>query len=149
MLHVTSRLTSPAVAARIAKTMVVYLRRSGNDPQISPWLTGRNHMHPAIHRVQDRVMAEPAQDWSLERLADVAVLSERHLSRLFRDHTGISVIDYVNLMRINLARDILTNSRLDMEAVAERAGFASARHLRRVWQRHHRQPPSQFRTHPE
>ena len=35
MLHVVSRLTSPAVAARIAKTMVVYLRRSGNDPQIS------------------------------------------------------------------------------------------------------------------
>lgn len=36
MLHVVSRLTSPAVAARIAKTMVVYLRRSGSDPQISP-----------------------------------------------------------------------------------------------------------------
>ncbi|WP_220575055.1 helix-turn-helix domain-containing protein, partial [Pseudomonas aeruginosa] len=69
-------------------------------------------------------MAEPAQDWSLERLADIAALSERHLSRLFREHAGISVIDYVNLMRVNLARDILANSRLDMEAIAERAGFA-------------------------
>lgn len=145
MLHVVSRLTSPAVAARIAKNMVVYLRRSGNDPQISPWLTGRNHIHPAIHRVQDRVMTEPAQDWSLERLADIAALSERHLSRLFREHTGISVIDYVNLMRVNLARDILTNSRLDMETIAERAGFASARHLRRVWQQHNRLPPSHYR----
>lgn len=86
-------------------------------------MTGRNHIHPAIHRVQDCVMAEPAQDWSLERLADIAALSERHLSRLFREHTGISVIDYVNLMRVNLARDILANSRLDMEAIAERAGL--------------------------
>lgn len=145
MLHVVSRLTSPAVAARIAQTMVVYLRRNGNDPQISPWLTGRNHMHPAIHRVQDRIMAEPARDWSLERLADIAALSERHLSRLFREHTGISVIDYVNLTRVNLARDILANSRLDMEAIAERAGFASARHLRRVWQQHNRYPPSHYR----
>lgn len=145
MLHVVSRLTSPAVAARIAKTMVVYLRRNGSDPQISPWLTGRNHMHPAIHRVQDRVMAEPARDWSLENLADIAALSERHLSRLFREHTGISVIDYVNLMRVNLARDILANSRLDMESIAERAGFASARHLRRVWQQHNRLPPSHYR----
>ncbi|MDP9761343.1 MULTISPECIES: GlxA family transcriptional regulator [Agrobacterium] len=145
MLHVVSRLTSPAVAARIAKNMVVYLRRSGNDPQISPWLTGRNHIHPAIHRVQDRVMTEPAQDWSLERLADIAALSERHLSRLFREHTGISVIDYVNLMRVNLARDILANSRLDMETIAERAGFASARHLRRVWQQHNHLPPSHYR----
>lgn len=145
MLHVVSRLTSPAVAARIAKTMVVYLRRSGSDPQISPWMTGRNHIHPAIHRVQDQVMAEPAGDWSLERLADIAALSARHLSRLFREHTGISVIDYVNLMRVNLARDILANSRLDMEAIAERAGFASARHLRRVWQQHNRYPPSHYR----
>ncbi len=145
MLHVVSRLTSPAVAARVAKNMVVYLRRSGNDPQISPWLTGRNHIHPAIHRVQDRVMTEPAQDWSLERLADIAALSERHLSRLFREHTGISVIDYVNLMRVNLARDILANSRLDMETIAERAGFASARHLRRVWQQHNHLPPSHYR----
>ncbi|HCV73563.1 MAG TPA: AraC family transcriptional regulator [Agrobacterium sp.] len=145
MLHVVSRLTSPAVAARIAKNMVVYLRRSGNDPQISPWLTGRNHIHPAIHRVQDRVMTEPAQDWSLERLADIAALSERHLSRLFREHTSISVIDYVNLMRVNLARDILANSRLDMETIAERAGFASARHLRRVWQQHNHLPPSHYR----
>jgi len=145
MLHVISGMTSPAVAARIAKTMVVYLRRSGNDAQISPWLTGRNHIHPAIHRVQDRVMAEPAKDWSLEGLADIAALSERHLSRLFRDHTGLSVIDYVNLMRVNLARDILANSRLDMETVAERAGFASARHLRRVWQQHNHLPPSHYR----
>lgn len=90
-------------------------------------------------------MAEPAGDWSLERLADIAALSERHLSRLFREHTGISVIDYVNLMRVNLARDILANSRLDMEAIAERAGFASARHLRRVWQQHNRLPPSHYR----
>lgn len=91
-------------------------------------------------------MADPSAEWSLERLARVAGLSERHLSRLFKDHARVSVVDYINLMRVNLARDILTNSRLDMEAVAERCGFASARHMRRVWQQHHAQPPSSYRT---
>ncbi|MDS7595924.1 GlxA family transcriptional regulator [Agrobacterium tumefaciens] len=146
LLHIVARMTSPAVAARIAKTMVVYLRRSGNDPQISPWFTGRNHIHPAIHRVQDRVMAEPANDWTLEQLADIAALSERHLSRLFREHTGVGVIDYVNLMRVNLAREILSHTRLGMEAIAEKTGFSSARHFRRVWQQHNALSPSHFRS---
>ena len=146
MLHLVAKLTSHAVAARIAKTMVIYLRRSGSDPQISPWLSGRNHIHPAIHKAQDAIMADPAKDWSLPTLSQTAHLSERHLSRLFRDHTDMTVVDYVNLMRVNLARDILTNSRLDMEAVAERSGFASARHLRRVWQVHHAHPPSHYKS---
>lgn len=146
LLHVVSTLTSPVVAARIAQIMVIYVRRTARDPQISPWLSGRNHIHPSIHRAQDAIVANPAANWSLGALALLAHLSERHLSRLFREHTGVSVVDYVNLMRINLARDILIHSRLDMEAVAERSGFASARHLRRVWQQHHEEPPSFYRT---
>ena len=146
MLHLVAKLTSHAVAARIAKTMVIYLRRSGSDPQISPWLSGRNHIHPAIHRAQDAIMADPARDWSLPTLSQTAHLSERHLSRLFRDHTDMTVVDYVNLMRVNLARDILANSRLDMEAVAERSVFASARLLRRVWQTHHAHPHSHYKS---
>jgi transcriptional regulator GlxA family with amidase domain len=146
LLHFVAAATSPVVAAGIAKTMVIYLRRSGHDPQISPWLFGRNHIHPAIHKAQDAIMADPAHDWSLPILSRTAHLSERHLSRLFREHTDMTVVDYINLMRVNLARDILAHSRLDMEAVAERSGFASARHLRRVWQQHHAEPPSFYRT---
>ncbi len=146
LLHIVSSLTSPVIAARIAQTMVIYIRRTANDPQISPWLSGRNHIHPSVHKAQDAIVADPAAEWSLGRLAKAAALSERHLSRLFREHTGVSVVDYINLMRVNLARDILAHSRLDMEAVAERSGFASARHLRRVWQQHHEEPPSFYRT---
>ncbi|POO57112.1 GlxA family transcriptional regulator [Agrobacterium rosae] len=146
LLHIVSSLTSPVIAARIAQIMVIYIRRTANDPQISPWLSGRNHIHPSVHKAQDAIVADPAAEWSLGQLAKTAGLSERHLSRLFREHTGVSVVDYINLMRVNLARDILAHSRLDMEAVAERSGFASARHLRRVWQQHHEEPPSFYRT---
>ncbi|WP_313061694.1 GlxA family transcriptional regulator [Agrobacterium cavarae] len=146
VLHLVSTLVSPEVAARIAQIMVVYLRRTTHDPQISPWLSGRNHIHPSIHRAQDAIVANPAEDWTLARLSDIANLSQRHLSRLFREQTGLSVVDYVNLIRVTLARDIISQSRLDMEAVAERSGFASARHLRRIWQQHHEKPPTAFRN---
>ncbi|RKE86541.1 helix-turn-helix domain-containing protein [Rhizobium sp. AG855] len=145
MLHVVGRFVSPLTALSVARKMVIYLRRSGQDPQMSPWLSGRNHIHPAIHRAQDAIMADPAREWSLPGLAAIAHLSERHLSRLFREHVGLSVVDYVNLMRVTLAQELLKQSRLDMESLAQRAGFASSRHMRRVWSQHHGVSPSEFR----
>ncbi|MBB5276119.1 transcriptional regulator GlxA family with amidase domain [Rhizobium rosettiformans] len=145
MLHLVSRFASPQAALAAARKMVIYLRRSGQDPQLSPWLSGRNHIHPAIHRAQDAIMADPARDWSLPGLAGIAHLSERHLSRLFREHVGQSVVDYVNLMRVTLAQELLKQSRLDMESLALRSGFASSRHMRRVFAQHHGLSPSAFR----
>lgn len=145
MLHVVARLTSAQVALAVARRMVIYLRRSGSDPQLSPWLSGRNHIHPAIHRIQDAVMHDPARDWSLTGLARLGALSERHMTRLFREHTGQSITAYINTMRIALARDLLRQSQMDMESVAERAGFSSTRHLRRVWAEYNATPPSHYR----
>lgn len=145
MLHLVGRLTSQQIAAQIARHLVVYMRRDGHDAQLSPWLEGRNHIHPAIHRVQDAIAAAPAADWTMESMADIAAASPRHLSRLFQQSAGMSPVDYVNRLRTALARELLGQTRLDMEAVAERAGFGSSRHLRRVWSRFHADPPSALR----
>lgn len=147
-LHLVGRLCGAGVASAVARYLVVYLRRAGADPQLSPWLEGRNHLHPAIHRVQDAIAADPARDWSLGHLADIAHASPRHLSRLFREHAGMTVPDYVNRLRVGLARRMIENSRLDMEAVAERAGFGSTRQLRRAWGRFFDAPPSAVRRTP-
>lgn len=145
MLHLVAEAAGPRVALEVARYLVVYLRRAGNDPQLSPWLEGRNHIHPAVHRAQDAVAATPAGDWSVSGLAKVAGTSPRNLSRLFNDHAGMSVTDYVSRMRLALARQLVEGSRLDMESVAERAGFTSARQLRRVWGRFYDCPPNWFR----
>lgn len=147
MLHIIGQLTSPATAAAVARFLVVYLRRAGTDPQLSPWLEGRNHIHPAVHRVQDAITADPAREWSLEALAQLAFASPRHLSRLFNEHAGMSIPDYLNRLRVALAQQLLTETRLDMERVAERAGFASSRQLRRAWGRINSTPPSAVRQH--
>jgi transcriptional regulator GlxA family with amidase domain len=146
MLHLVSRLIDTACAVRIARTLVIYLRRAGADPQLSPWLEGRNHLHPAVHRVQDAIAADPARDWKLEDVADIAHMSPRHLSRLFNEQAGMSLADYTNRVRIALAGELLRQTELDIEGVAERTGFASPRQFRRAWGRYHPLPPSQART---
>jgi transcriptional regulator GlxA family with amidase domain len=146
MLHMVAQHVGHPVALSIARYLVMYLRRGAADPQLSPWLEGRNHINPVIHRAQDAIAADPTRDWSVQMLAHVAVASPRNLSRLFNEHAGMSVIDYANRMRVALARELLTGSRLDIETVAERAGFGSARQLRRAWSRLHEIPPSQMRV---
>jgi transcriptional regulator GlxA family with amidase domain len=135
MLHLVTQLLGHYCTVAIARYLVVYLRRDGNEPQLSPWLEGRNHTHPAIHKAQDAIAGAPAADWTPARLKGLCSLSPRHISRLFHQHTGMTVIDYRNRLRISLAQELLRQTRLDMEHVAERSGFASSRHMRRVWRR--------------
>ncbi len=146
MLHIVAGMAGHATALAVARYLVVYLRRGGDDPQLSPWLEGRNHMNPLVHRAQDAIAADPAGVWSLERLARIAGASPRNLSRLFNEYAGMSVTDYVNRQKVALAREMLLHSGLDMEQVAERSGFASARQFRRVWKRIHGAPPGRART---
>jgi len=148
MLHLVGTLIGQVHAVAVARYLVVYLRRSGGDPQLSPWLDGRNHMHPAVHRVQDVIASDPKKSWSLGKLARMAGLSNRHLSRLFHEHVGMSFLDYNNRLRVSLARELLSQTRLDMERVAERAGFSSSRQLRRAWRRLYPTAPRNARVGP-
>jgi transcriptional regulator GlxA family with amidase domain len=141
MLHVVSSLVGPICALAIARHLVLYLRRQGADPQLSPWLKGRNHLHPAVHRVQDAIIANPAAEWPLKRLAQIASTSPRHLSRLFNEQAGMNITSYINGLRVALAHQLLKSSCLDIERIAERTGFASSRQLRRAWRRSYDSPP--------
>lgn len=145
MLNLLAQLAGPRLACAVAREMVVYMRRGGADPQLSPWIDGRNHLHPAVHRVQDAIAAAPCEDWSVERMAELACTSSRHLGRLFQEHAGVSPLDYLHRLKVCVARELLAQSTLDIETVAQRAGFGSARHLRRVWGKYEKALPSQSR----
>jgi transcriptional regulator GlxA family with amidase domain len=145
MLHLVAGWAGHAAALTAARTLVVYMRRGANDPQLSPWLEGRSHLHPAVHRAQDAIAANPARDWSLAELGREAGASSRNLSRLFRAHASMTITDAVNRARIALARELIGQTDLGMEQVAERSGFGSARHMRRTWLQFYPTPPSNLR----
>jgi transcriptional regulator GlxA family with amidase domain len=148
MLHIVSQLTDQSCAVAVARYLVVYLRRSGGDPQLSPWLEGRNHIHPAVHRVQDAIAGDLTKSWTLSRLSTIAGAGNRHLSRLFKENVGTTVKDYTNRLRVALAKELLSQTRLDMEHIAEQVGFASSRQLRRAWRRVYTTAPRQARNLP-
>jgi transcriptional regulator GlxA family with amidase domain len=115
--------------------MVVYLRRTAHDPELSPMLAHRHHLHPAVHRVQDAVSAKPTASWDMPGLAAVAHVTERHLLRLFGEHAGVSPLHYLETIRLERARQSLCAGD-GVTRAAEVAGFSSDLQLRRAWSRH-------------
>ena len=132
-LHLIAHHCGPVVAAQVAQTMVMPVRRGPHDPELSPFLDHRNHLHPALHRVQDKVSQQPAYAWSLPRMASVAHTSPRHLTRLFTQQAGIAPLHYLRSIRLATAHAAL-NAGHNVTHAAQVAGFTSDTQLRRAWQ---------------
>lgn len=134
-----------AVAAKVAREMVVYIRRDGTHKQESIFLAYRSHIDPAIHAVQDWIIAHPGDKCRLAELAAVAHMSVRNLTRAFQKATGISISEYRRDLRLEHAKMLLANPALTIEAVAERSGFTDARQFRRLWREVHGVSPAMSR----
>ncbi|WP_413742051.1 GlxA family transcriptional regulator [Sodalis sp. RH15] len=130
-LYLVSKYVDARQAMAVAREMVVFFRRGGDDPQLSPWLRYRNHLHPAVHRAQDILAHEPEAEWQLEDLARQVFMSSRHLTRLFREHLGLSVREYHEQLKLAVAQQRLQQG-MGIEKSALAAGFSSSRQLRRA-----------------
>jgi len=134
LLHRVAEVCGPALAAQVAQALVMPLRRGPHDPQQSPFLQYREHLHAGVHRVQDAVAQQPAQDWNLAAMARLAHVSPRHLARLFDEHAGIAPLQYLRRIRLAAAEAALQSGASVTQAAAV-AGFSSDTQLRRAWHR--------------
>jgi transcriptional regulator GlxA family with amidase domain len=134
ILHRVEAICGPALAAQVAQTMVVALRRGPHDPELSPFLAYRNHMHPVLHRVQDAISQSPQSEWSVPGMAAVGHTSPRHLTRLFVEYAQIAPLQYLRRIRLAVAQTALASGDSVTKAAAV-AGFSSDTQLRRAW--HH------------
>lgn len=131
-LHLIATTCGERNAAAVAQDMVVYLRRSASDPELSPLLAHRNHLHPAVHRVQDAISADPKREWSMSALAEAGHVTERHLLRLFTAHAAVSPLAYLQAIHLERAKQTLSRG-ASVTRAAEEAGFSSDLQLRRAW----------------
>ncbi|HZS39607.1 MAG TPA: helix-turn-helix domain-containing protein [Polyangia bacterium] len=145
-LALVERDHGPLVAARTARVMVVYLRRSGEQEQRSVYLDHRTHLHPGVHRVQDFIVAHPEEKPTLAELARVAAMSPRNLARVFRRATALTPKQFGARVKLQVARDLLDDPQRTIEDIAASCGFEDSRQLRRLWRRAFGVSISQFRA---
>jgi transcriptional regulator GlxA family with amidase domain len=125
----------PILAARVARDLVVYLRRQGGEQQRSVYLDHRTHLHPGVHRVQDWLVAHPECKPLLSELGRIAGMSPRNLTRNFRRATGISPGQFAARIKAQVSRDLLADPSQSVESIAAACGYEDARQLRRLWRK--------------
>lgn len=135
----------PWVTAQVAREMVVYLRRDGHGSQSSVFLDYRTHLHPGVHRVQDWLLQRVERNPTLPELARVAGMSERNLTRVFRQATGITLKEFATRIKLEVAQRLLRNPAYTLERVAVECGFRDPRQLRRLWTRSFGESPAAWR----
>jgi transcriptional regulator GlxA family with amidase domain len=145
-LSLIERDQGPLFTARVARELVVYLRRNGAQGQMSIYLEYRTHLHPGVHRVQDWLIEHVTEKVTLAELAAVANLSARSLSRAFKEATGLTMLQYQQRLRLEHAAMLMHNPKLSLDEVASRCGFEDARHFRRLWKAQFGVAPSAMRV---
>jgi transcriptional regulator GlxA family with amidase domain len=73
-----------------------------------------------------------ADENSVEKLASLVAMSPRNLSRVFKEKTGTTVLEYLTQLRLELAKTMLNNPDFTIEYIASRCGFKTARQLQRI-----------------
>lgn len=73
-------------------------------------------------------------------------LSERHMSRLFRQVTGKPPMEYLTSIRLHLAEELLLSSDLSIKEVACRCGYRDIQYFTALFHRYTGLPPGRFRS---
>ncbi|WP_030751889.1 GlxA family transcriptional regulator [Streptomyces griseus] len=120
-------------ALAIARLLVVFLRRPGNQAQFSVQLAAQTARREPLRDLQAWIAEHPDGDLSVERLAARARLSPRHFARAFHAETGVTPGRYVDRIRLEHARRLLEETTRGVEEVSRAAGYGTPEAMRRAF----------------
>ncbi len=135
----------PIFATKVAKEVVVYLRRTEDDPQLSVFLQYRNHLDQRVHLVQDNLAQHLEKKLTIEELAEEVNMSPRNLTRLFKKTTGITIGDYLDKLRVERAVQLLSEGN-KVDSVSLSCGLQSSNQLRSLLKKYSHALPHELQN---
>jgi transcriptional regulator GlxA family with amidase domain len=134
-----------AASLEVARSLVLFLRRSGGQAQFSAALAGQAAGRPGIRELQAWIADNLDADLSVPALAERALMSPRNFARVFLREVGETPAAHVESVRVERARTLLETTELQLDQVARRCGFGTVETLRRAFGRRLRVSPSDYR----
>ena len=137
------------IAMAVAHRKVMFLRRTGGESQVSAHLAAQMVGHEGIAKLTAWILANIAKDIDVDMLAEKSAMSTRSVARLFTREVGMSPARFIERSRVEVARRLLEESDLRIDAIARRAGLGSEERLRRAFRRCLGMSPREYRgAHP-
>jgi transcriptional regulator GlxA family with amidase domain len=133
------------IALAVARRLVLFLRRPGNQSQFSAQLAAQVAHRDTLRDVQQWISDHPETDLSVADMAERAGMSERNFARCFKDEVGVTPGRYVEGVRLEVARRLLEDTDDSVARVATASGFGTAETMRRVFLRSLRTGPMEYR----
>jgi transcriptional regulator GlxA family with amidase domain len=134
------------VALAVAKRLVVFAQRRGGQSQFSPYLSVPADETSPLAQVQAYVMEHIGERLPVEKLAQVAGMSERNFARAFVQLAQMTPHEFVERARVDAARNVLESSDTPLKTVAYECGFGTADRMRIVFTRCLGVSPNDYRT---
>ncbi|MEU9011560.1 GlxA family transcriptional regulator [Streptomyces sp. NPDC048479] len=133
------------IALTVARHLVVFLRRPGNQAQFSVQLAAQTARREPLRDVQQHITEHPEEDLSVEALAARARLSPRHFARAFQEETGMTPGRYVERVRLEQARRLLEGSPDGVEEISRSCGYGTPEAMRRAFVKTLGTAPAEYR----
>jgi len=133
------------LAIAVARRLVLFLRRSGNQAQFSAALRRQEKEPPRLRDVSAFVVEHIDEALPVERIAAGAGMSPRTLSRWCRGPLGESPAELVRRLRLDEARRLLEETSLPLKEITARTGLGDASTLWRVFTRRLGVTPAAYR----
>jgi len=133
------------LALRIAKRLIVYIRREGGQSQYSPFLAVGPKEETIVAKVLRHVTDHIDEQLSIEQLADAVGVSRRTFSRVFAKDAKMTPSAFVEQVRVDFCRKLLEETDLPLKTVAFRCGFHSANQMRVIFAKRLDTTPREYR----
>ncbi|QGY41996.1 helix-turn-helix domain-containing protein [Pseudodesulfovibrio cashew] len=137
----------PSLAIEVARLLLLYRRRPGNQSQFSTTLALQAKVGKRFKPLFDWAEAHLDQKLTVDQLAEKAHMSSRTFARIFPSETGMSPGRFIEQLRIDRARELLESGVEGLEQIARESGFGREERLRRAFQRRLGISPAQYRAH--
>jgi len=135
------------LAIRVARWLVMFLRRPGGQSQFSVQLSAQLAQRDGVREVQSWIADHPDGHCTVEALARRARMSSRNFARVFRREIGVAPATFVEAQRVEVARRLLESTSQSVAQVAGASGFARVETMHRAFQRVLRVTPGEYRRH--
>lgn len=134
------------IALRVARSLVLFVRRSGGEHQFSTALAFQNTAKIPLRELPIWIVENLAEDLSVEELASKLGMSVRNFSRTFAREFGSSPAKFVTKMRLDTAKRMLMDTEKAMEEIAAQCGFGSVDTMQRAFRHGTGRAPAAFRS---
>lgn len=133
------------VSLAVARFLVLFIKRSGNQSQASVPFAGQHTNRRTLRELQAHIACNLSTDLSVGRLSEFANMSPRNFSRIFKNEFGIRPGLYVRNLRLDEAKRLLENTDLLISQIADEVGIGNDVSLRRWFSEHFGVSPKQYR----